>query len=97
MTQQALADAIGVHVTQLRRYEAGTSQPTLEVLRHLAVALRISADTLLFDEKERAPVESLRYQFEAVSRLDPAELEVVKSVIEGILLKHEARRLIRAG
>lgn len=97
LTQQALADAIGLHVTQLRRYEAGTSQPTLDVLRRLAITLRISADALLFDEKERAPAESLRYQFEAASRLDPQELEVVKSVLEGILLKHEAKKLIRAG
>lgn len=97
LTQQGLADSIGVHVTQLRRYEAGTSQPTLDVLRRLAITLRISADTLLFDEKERGPVESLRFQFEAASRLDAQEIEVVKSVLEGILLKHEAKRLMRAG
>lgn len=97
MTQQTLADAIGLHVTQLRRYEAGTSQPTLDVLRRLAVTLCVSADALLFDEKERGPTETLKFQFEAASRLDPQELEVVKSVLEGILLKHEARKLIRAG
>ena len=28
-TQQALAERIGIHVVQLRRYEAGASQPTL--------------------------------------------------------------------
>jgi len=31
LTQQALADRIGVHVVQLRRYESGSSQPTLDV------------------------------------------------------------------
>jgi transcriptional regulator with XRE-family HTH domain len=94
LTQQALADAAGVHVTQLRRYEAGTSQPTLDVLRKLAVALMVSADLLVFDRDERGPDDELRFQFEAVSRLDPQEKEVVKSVLEGILLKHEAKRLI---
>jgi transcriptional regulator with XRE-family HTH domain len=93
LTQQALADAVGVHVTQLRRYEAGTSQPTLDVLRKLAVALMVSADLLVFDRDERGPDDELRFQFEAVSRLDPHEKEVVKSVLEGILLKHEAKRL----
>jgi transcriptional regulator with XRE-family HTH domain len=96
LTQQALADAVGVHVTQLRRYEAGTSQPTLEILRKLAVALRVSADVLLFGEGERGPEEDFRLQFEAVSHLDPEEKRVVKSVLEGILLKHEARRLLSA-
>ena len=93
LTQQTLSEA-GVHVTQLRRYEAGTSQPTLEVLRKLAVELRVSADVLLFDRDERGPDDELKLQFEAVSQLDPQEKEVVKSVLEGLLLKHQAKKLI---
>ncbi len=96
LTQQALADTIGIHVTQLRRYEAGTSQPTLDVLRKLAVALSVSADLLLFDRDERGPDDDLRFQFEALARLDPEDKAVVKSVLEGLLLKHEAKRLIAA-
>ena len=53
LTQPALADRISIHVSQLRRYEAGTSQPTLDVLRRLATELAISADVLLFDPEER--------------------------------------------
>ena len=89
-----LAQAIGLHVTQLRRYEAGTSQPTLDVLRRLAVVLSVSADLLLFDRDERGPGDDLRLEFEAVSRLDAKDKEVVRSVLEGILLKHEARRVL---
>ncbi len=55
LTQQQLADRVGVHVVQLRRYEAGTSQPTLDVIRNMAVALGISADALLFAPDERGP------------------------------------------
>ena len=40
LTQQTLANAAHIHVTQLRRYEAGTSQPTLDVLRRLATVAR---------------------------------------------------------
>lgn len=32
MTQQALADQVGLAVLQIRRYEGGTSQPTLDVI-----------------------------------------------------------------
>lgn len=39
LTQQALADLIGMHVIQIRRYESGASQPTLDVIRKLALAL----------------------------------------------------------
>ncbi len=92
MTGQALADAIGIHVTQLRRYEAGKSQPTLDVLRKLARSLGVSADTLVFDTDERGPSDDLKLQFEAAQRLDPDERNTVKELIEGMLLKHEARR-----
>jgi transcriptional regulator with XRE-family HTH domain len=97
MTQRQLADEIGVHLSQMRRYEAGTSQPTLEVLRKMAVALRVSADALLFDTQERGPDEKLRLQFEAVQRLDPEEQKVVISVLESILVKNESRRWMLLG
>ncbi len=97
LTQQALADSVGVHVTQLRRYEAGTSQPTLDVLRKLAVTLRVSADLLLFDQDERGPDEELRLQFEAVSLLEADEKHVVRNVLEGLLLKSQAKRLALLG
>ena len=93
-TQQMLADAIGVHVSQLKRYEAGKSQPTLDVLRNIAVALSVSADALLFDIQERGPDDDLRLHFEAASRLDPEEKKIVKALLEGLVLKHDAKRAI---
>lgn len=92
LTQQALAERVGIHVVQLRRYEGGTSQPTLDVIRRLATALSVSADLLLFGKNERGPDEDLRLQFEAVSRFDTDEKQVVRSLLEGMILKHEARR-----
>jgi transcriptional regulator with XRE-family HTH domain len=92
LTQQVLADRVGVHVVQLRRYEGGTSQPTLDVIRNLATALSVSADLLLFGKDERGPDDDLRLQFEAVSRFDADEKQVVRSLLEGMILKHEARR-----
>ena len=92
MTQRVLADAIGIHVTQVRRYEAGTSQPTLDVLKRIAVALHLSTDALVFDEGERAPADELRLAFEATNDLDADERAMIKNLIEAVLLKHEARR-----
>jgi transcriptional regulator with XRE-family HTH domain len=92
LTQQALAAMVGLGITQMKRYEAGTSQPTLEVIRNLAQALRVSADELLFGKAERGPDEDLRLQFEAISRFNEEEKKVVRSVLEGLLLTHEARR-----
>ena len=60
LTQQALADAVGVHLTQVGRYEAGSSLPHFEVLRKLVIALGVSADYLLFEERDRNPDDDLR-------------------------------------
>lgn len=92
MTQQALADAVGCHVTMVRRYEAGETQPTLEVIRNMARALSVSADALVFEQDERDPVDELRLQFEAVSQLPPEEQAVVKEVLESLIIKYQARR-----
>ena len=97
LTQQALAERVGVHVVQLRRYESGASQPTLDVIRKLAMALSVSADLLLFGKDERGPDDELRLQFEAVSRFDPDEKKVIRSMLEGMILKHEARRWSSGG
>jgi transcriptional regulator with XRE-family HTH domain len=92
LTQQGLADAIGVHLSQIRRYEAGTSQPTLEVLKRIAVTLSVTIDSLAFGQDGRDPGDELRLHLEAAGRLDRDEQAVVRSVIEGLILKHEARR-----
>jgi hypothetical protein len=31
-------------------------------------------------------------QFEAVSRFDPEEKKIIRSLLDGMILKHEARR-----
>lgn len=97
LTQEALAAAAGINVSQVRRYEGGTSQPSLDVLRKLAVALSISADQLLFDTEERGPDEDLRLQFEAASRLDSEGKRLIKEVVEGIIMRQDARRWFKAG
>lgn len=54
--------------------------------------MSFSADELLFGKAQRGPEEDLRLQFEAISRLNDDEKEVVRSVLEGLLLTHEVRR-----
>ena len=92
MTQQSPADAVGCHVTMVRRYEAGETQPTLEVIRNMARALSVSADALVFEQDERKPGEELGLQFEAVSQLPPDEQAVVREVLESLIIKHQTRR-----
>lgn len=97
LTQQTLADRVGVHVMQIYRYESGTSQPTLDVIRKLAVELGATADELVFDVDERGPDQELRLAFEAISRFDADDKKVARAVLEGLILKHEAKRWAATG
>jgi transcriptional regulator with XRE-family HTH domain len=84
-----------VHLTPKQRgvrYEAGTSAPTFDVLRNIAIALHVSTDSLVFAEHERGPGDDLRLASEATADLHPAEQAMVKQLIEAVLLKHQAKR-----
>ncbi|WP_444889913.1 helix-turn-helix domain-containing protein [Microbulbifer sp. DLAB2-AA] len=87
-----MAGAIGVHVNQIRRYEAGATQPSLETLKKIAVAMSITIDSLVFEEVERGPDDPLRLQFEAISQLPTEEKEIVKELLDGMIIKYQPRR-----
>lgn len=92
LTQQGLAEAAQLHVNQIRRYEAGTAQPTLEALIRLAKALHVSLDHLVFAEDERGPGDDMALLFEAIREFSEEEKETVRTVLAGLVLQHSARR-----
>ena len=97
LTQQALADAAGINVSQLKRYETRVCQPSLDVLRKLAIALGVPTDLLLFEKDERGPDDELRLLFEAVCRFDQDGKRVAKTILESLVLKQEAKRWVSTG
>ena len=80
LTQQEMADLVGLHVNQIRRYETGHAQPSL--------------DELVFDESERGPDQDLRLQFEAISQFDDEDRLVAQAVLEGLILKYQAKQAL---
>lgn len=92
LTLQGLADQTGVHITQIQRYEGGQTQPTLDVVRKLAIALSVSADTLIFDTDERGPDDLLKLQFEALKQFDDEDKQLAQGLLEGLILKHQAKQ-----
>lgn len=97
LTQEGLAELAGLTKLQIHRYERGTSQPSLEALKKLAKALSLTIDELVFEDGERQPDQELMLLFEGVSRLTPEEKRLIKELIEGVLLKHDAKRWTAAG
>jgi transcriptional regulator with XRE-family HTH domain len=95
LTLQGLANLAGVHISQIQRYEAGQAQPALDVVRNLAIALSVSADTLIFDDHERNPDDVLKLQFEAVKQFDDEDKELAQGLLEGLILKHQAKQSLQ--
>lgn len=93
LTLQQMADLVGLHLNQVRRYEIGEAQPSLDALKKIALGLNVSTDALIFEASERGPDEMLRMQFEAVRQFDKAERRVVEGVLEGLINNHQAKRL----
>ncbi len=61
LSQQELANLIGVHVRQVSKYEMGTSMPTLDRIRRMAEVLEVSADELVFGAgKRRAQTNTIK-------------------------------------
>lgn len=100
LTQEDLVKRSGVAISQIRRYEADKSSPTLDVVTRLAKALGVSIDELVFDKAtgiaaSKIMDRELLEQFEMVSTLDEDEREAVKKVLEGVIVKHQVIKMMR--
>ncbi|EHZ2746294.1 helix-turn-helix transcriptional regulator [Vibrio vulnificus] len=78
LTQQQMADTIGIHVNSLKKYETGQAQPSLDALKKIALELHVSTDFLLFDAHERGPSDDLSLKLEAVSLMPEDEQMVIE-------------------
>ena len=90
LTQQALAEALGLHVTQIKRYESGASAPSIEALKKLSKTFCVTTDSLLFDEDELSPDADLALQFKAISSMSDEERFVIKQLLQGMIIKYSA-------
>ncbi len=100
LTQEALVQKSGVAISQIRRYEADKSSPTLDVLMRLATALGVSIDALAFDATTGVASSTLLdrellEQFEAVSRLEHDDRADVKKLLEGLIVKHQVEQVMK--
>ena len=66
---------------------------TLEAIKKIALAFSVTTDELIFDTTERGPDETLRLQFEAVRQFDDEDRLIAVGVLEGLMLKHQAKQI----
>ncbi len=94
LKQQALADGAQVHVNQIKRYESGVAQPTLEALVRVAKTLHVGLDELVFGETERGPSDDLALQFEAVAQMPEDERRIIKALLDGMIMKYQTKKMV---
>ncbi len=92
ISQGDLADLIKMHSTHISRYERGLTSPTVDVIRKIADALKVSADELIYGDKEQKAKEKitdneLLQMFSQVQTLKKDELQCVKSLLGAYIFK----------
>lgn len=92
LTQNALAELTGLNVSQIYRWESGTSRPILEGVIKLAKALHVSIDELVFEEDERTPSGKLKLMFEAVEQLKQKDQDTIQELLQGMISRYESNR-----
>jgi len=88
LSQQALADELGIAQQTLAHYEVGRARMPVSLLPALAQFFGIAVDELLGLKNgagKRGPTPMLQRQIERLSRLPKTKQKVVMEMLEGVL------------
>ena len=91
MTQEKLAEAVGVGTTHISHIETGNSIPSLQTLIDIINTLDCSADELLCIEVQKARPEYYAWLSELLDDCSAVELKLITDMV--VNLKTSMRRL----
>jgi len=97
ISQQELADMIGIHSTHVSRYERNLALPSIEIAKKMAEALNVTVDTLIYgtqDEKAKNNLKDadLLNMFTKVQALDKTDLTTVKNLLKAFIFQKETQQ-----
>ncbi len=98
LSQSDLASIVGIHYTQIGRYENKGAFPTADVLSKVANALSVSSDFLIngtsddLADKTITDKELLN-QFKMIQNFSEKDKDVVKILIDAFITKRQIQRL----
>lgn len=89
LSQQALADALGLAQQTIAHYEGGRIRMPISLLPEVAQLFGVTTDELLGRKSgaagKRGPTSKMQQQAERLSRLPPSKQRVVMEMLEGFL------------
>ena len=100
LSQTKLGELIGVHYTQVGKYEKGEALPSVEVLRKLADVFEVSIDFLMegsSDEVAQALIydRELLQQFKKIQTLNEEDRKMVKTFLDALITKRQIQNLAK--
>ena len=100
LSQTKLGEMVGIHYTQVGRYEKGESFPSMEILRKLADALEVSTDYLMEGSSEEVALayihdRELLHQFKQVQEMEERDQEMIKTFIDALITKRQIQKMAR--
>ncbi|MBQ3179507.1 MAG: helix-turn-helix transcriptional regulator [Clostridia bacterium] len=82
LSQEQLAEMVGISVTHMSHIETGNTKLSLPVLVDLAKALRVSTDTLLFGRQEDTGREQIERMAELLQDCTTREWYVLLDILQ---------------
>jgi transcriptional regulator with XRE-family HTH domain len=95
LSQDLFSKRIGVHVTNLSKYERNLSIPSLEIAEKMASTLEISLDELVYGNSKadtRIHDNELLSLFSKTAELPEKQKETVKDLLSAFLLKNNLQK-----
>lgn len=69
LSQEELAEKIGISTTHMSHIETGSTKLSLPVLVDLAVNLKVKTDSLLFNEEDKTNIDTIKLLEQAILNL----------------------------
>lgn len=97
ISQQELADLVGIHSTHVSRYERNMAQPSVEIAKKMAEALNVTVDTLIYGQQDEKAKNNLKDTdllnlFTKVQLLDKQDLTAVKSMLKAYIFQKDTQQ-----
>jgi hypothetical protein len=63
----------------------------------MALVLGTSTDMIIFGDEQPGPDETFKYYFEALKHMDDEDRRTAKALLDGLMLRHQAKLLSNTG
>lgn len=94
LTQQQLADKVGLTYIQIGRYGTGKSNPSADVLQKISAVLNTTTDFLMVGGNElQLTDKELLKQFKEVEKLNSDDKHLIKTFIDAFITKRKIQTL----